>query len=338
MTTRITAILLAVFLAASAHAQIFPRIEKDDVKRRIASGAAQPDDEPTETKVEEKAADVDGAAALRRYNELLNGFLKDEKNERKAMTEHTDEFFTGVRDYYEGIFLLRMGYYKDAERKLKDVGISVRNEKDIATPELLRAVEEIKAGKAYYYRMIAVVMQKYAKFRTELEAEAAWADAAKEGMKVRHELSNLVDRGKVTDDDYTGEMTGWLLTGKVEWLKLYKAESNLQEHPENLNTWFFLVGATGIRQEDKLEYTTNFFKQRAALMVIKEFWSESAWVKGAVVDATLGYNRLQVGQFGQVLGFFEKQDYHTTLGAATLGKQREAITEGLKSIEALKNK
>jgi hypothetical protein len=338
MTKYITALLIATLLAASAHAQIFPRIEKDDVKKRIAGGAAQPEEEPTEPTPEENPADVDGAAALRRYNELLSGYLKEEKAQRKAMTKHTDELFAGVRDYYEGVFLLRMGFYKDAERKLKDVGVSVRNEKDIATPELLRAAEEIKAGKAYYYRMIAAVMLEYTGFKTEKDAEAAWKKAALEGIKVRDELSALVDRGKVSDDDYTQEMTAWLLTAHTEWLKLFKAEQNLQDHPENLNTWLFVVGATGIRQDDKIEYTPNFLKQRAALTVIKEFWPESLWVKSAVIDAGLGQNRLQVGQLDDIETFFEKQPYHSVLGAAGLQKQLDAVKDALRQVEALKNK
>jgi hypothetical protein len=329
---------LILMLAGCAHAQIFPRIEKDEVKKRIAGGVAQPEEEPTAPTVEDKPADVDGAAALRRYNELLNGYLKEERAQRKAMTKHTDELFAGVRDYFEGIFLLRMGFYRDAERKLKDVGVSVRNEKDISTPELLRAAEEIKAGKAYYYRMIASIMMKYTSFKTDKDAETAWSDAAKEGIKIRDELSTLVDRGKVADDDYTQEMTAWMLTARPEWLKLHKAERNLQEHPENLNTWLFVIGATGIRQEDKIEYTPNFLKQRAALIVLKEYWPESLWVKGAIADMGLGHTHLMTGQLDDVKPYFEKQAYHTAAGAATLQKQKDAVIEALRQMEALKNK
>ena len=337
MGTRILAIAITLLLAMSAHAQIFPRIEKDDVKKRIAGGA-QPDDEPQPTP-DAKPADVDGEKSLKRYNELLAGYLKDEKDQRKAMTKHTNEVFAGVRDYFEGVFLLRMGFYKDAERTLKDVGVKVGNEKDISTPELLKTADDIKAGKAFYYRMIAAIMMKYETFKTEKEAEAAWSEASKKGIEIRRELEGLVDRGKVAaDTDYIQEMTAWMLTAKREWLNLHKAEVNVQDHPENLNTWLFLVAATGIKQDDKREYTPHFLKQRAALTVIKEFWPDSAWMKGATIDAGLGQNHMSVGQLDEGDPYFEKQPYHGPVGVAYLAKQKEAILAYKKLIEALKNK
>jgi hypothetical protein len=335
---RILATTLILLIATAANAQVFPRIEKDDVKKRIAGASDQPEEEP-QPPVDEKPADVDGAKALKRYEELLAGYIKDEKNQRKAMTKHTDELHTSVRDYCEGVFLLRMGFYKDAERKLKDVGVNVRNEKEISTPELLKVTDDIKAGKAYYYRMIAVILMKYEPFKTEKEAEAAWSEASKEGIKIRRELELLVDRDKVAaDTDCIQEMTAWMLTARREWLNLHKAELNVEDHPENLNTWLFLVSATGIKQDDKREYTPNFLKQRAALHVIKEFWPDCGWVKGGVIDAGFGQNHFTVGQLDELDRFFEKQSYHTVLGAGFLAKQKEAITQGLKQVEALKNK
>jgi hypothetical protein len=330
------AVLIAL-LATTAHAQVFPRIEKDDVKKRIAGGASQPEDEPRPV-VEEKPADVDGDAALKRYEELLAGYLKEEKVQRKAMTRHTDEIFAGVRDYYEGLFLLRMGFYKDAARKLEDVGVNVRNEKEISTPELLKTADDIHAGKAFYYRMIAVIMMKYEKFETEKDAEAAWSEASKEGIKIRRELELLVSRDKVAaDTDYIQEMTAWMLTARREWLNLHKAETNVADHPENLNTWLFLIGVTGIKQEDKREYTPNFLKQRAALHLIKEFWPASAWMKGGAIDAGLAQNHLSVGQLDDIDQYLEQQPYHGTVGADFLAKQKAVIAEYRKQIEALKN-
>jgi hypothetical protein len=339
MSPRIPALIVVLCLYAGlAQAQVFPRIEKDEVKKRVAGGTEQPEEEP-QPAVDEKPAEVDGAKALKRYQELLAGYIKDEKSQRKAMTKHTDDLFAGVRDYYEGIFLLRMGFYKDAERKLKDVGVNVRNEKDISTPELLKASDDIKAGKVFYYRMIAVILMKYESFKTEKEAEAAWSEASKEGIKIRRELELLVDRGKVAaDSDCIQEMTAWMLTAKREWLNLHKAEFNVQDHPENLNSWLFLAGATGIKQEDKREYTPHFLKQRAALVVIREFWPASTWMKGGMVDAGLGNNYLTVGQLDDLESHYEQQPYHTALGAAFLAKQKEAVTEALKQVEALKNK
>jgi len=337
MITR--ALLVAAILGlcvTTAQAQVFPRIEKDDVKKRVASGSAEPEDQP-ETQPDEKPADVDGAKALARYNELLSGYLKDEKGQRKAMTRHTDQLHAGVRDYFEGVFLLRMGFYKDAERKLKDVGVSVRNEKDIGTPELLKAADDIKSGRAFYFRMIATIMQRFADFKTEQAAEDAWKEASRAGIEVRQELEKLVDRGKVSsEDNCTQEMTAWLLTARREWLNLYKAEKNLLEHPENQNTWLFLIAATGTKQEDKREYTPNFLKQRAALVVIKEFWPQSAWVKGGVVDAGLGQNHMATGQLDDIEKYFDKQPYHSVPGAVFLAKQREQMQEYLRQVEALK--
>lgn len=339
--TRLVLMLALLLFTATAQAQIFPRIEKEDVKKRIASGGAQPEERPEPEPADEEApAQVDGALVLKRYREILDGLQKDERGQKKAMTKHTDEVHESVRDYLEGIFLLRLGMYKEAERKLKDVGVSVRREGEIKTPELMKFSEEVKAGKAYYYRMMAVILREYGSFKTEAEAEAAWAKAAEEGGKVKRELEKLVDSGKVPGEtDVLRDMTAWLLTAKREWLNLHKAEQNVVEYPDNLNSWTFLVNNTGSKQNElQKEYTPNYLKQRAALQVIKEFWPKAPYVAGGVADVTLTLNHIGCGQLDGWEAFLEPRDYHNLAGKIVLKKARDNAKTYIDIIEALKNK
>lgn len=339
--SRLVMMLALVLFTAGMQAQIFPRIEKDEVKKRIATGGAQPEEKPEpEPAVEEKTEEVDGARVLRRYREILEGFEKDERGQRKALTKHTDEVHEGVRDYLEGIFLMRLGMYKEAERKLKDVGVTVRREGEIKTPELLKFSEEVRAGKAYYYRMMAVILREYGNFKSEAEAEAAWVKAAEEGGKVKRELEKLVDSGKVDGEtDVLREMTAWLLTARREWLNLHKAEQNIVAYPENQNSWTFLVNNTGSKQNElQKEYTPNYLKQRAAIMVIKEFWPQSPYVAGGVADVTLTLNHIGCGQLDGWDTYLEPRDYHNLAGKILLKKARDNAKTYIDIIEALKNK
>ena len=336
---RLCLMLTVCLFASAAFAQVFPRIEKADVKQRIATDGKQPDDvESTDDKPEDTAVAVDGPTVLRRYREILKGYV--DADERKAMTKHVNEVHVSVRDYLEGIYLLRLGMFKEAERKLKDVGHTVRKENEIGTPELLNLANEIKSGKAYYYRMMAVALQHYGEFKNEKEAQDEWADAAKDAGKVRRELEKLVDSNSITgSEDVPPMMTAWLLTARREWLNLYKAEKNIEEHPENVLSWQFLVGNTGSKQNDlKQEYTPNYLKQRAALQVMKEFWPKALYVTGAWADVTLTLNHLGCGQLDNWQDFLAEQDYHGPGGKALLKKSRENVETYIKVIEALKNK
>jgi hypothetical protein len=339
--SRLLLIVALGLFTAVAQAQVFPRIEKEDVKKRVASGGPQPEEKPEpEPAVEEPAAQLDGAQVLRRYREVLGGLVKDERGQKKAMTRHTDEVHESVRDYLEGIFLLRLGMYKEAERKLKDVGISVRREGEIKTPQLINFTEEVKAGKAYYYRMMAVILQKYDEFKTEKDAENAWGKAVEEGGKVKRELEKLVDSGRVSGEtDVLRDMTAWLLTAKREWLNLHKAEKNIAEYPENLNSWTFLVGNTGSKQNElQKEYTPHYLKQRAAIQVIKEFWPRAPYVAGGVADVTLALNHIGCGQLDGWEAHLEPKDYHNLAGKLVLKKARDNAKIYIDTIEALKNK
>ena len=337
--TRTLAILLVYLTTMPVFAQVFPRIEKTEVKQRIATGAKDIEDsDKPDTKPDDRAAPVDGDKVLKRYNEILAGYT--EREQKKLMTKHTQDLHISVRDYLEGIFLLRLGMYKDAGRKLDDVGYTIKRESEIATPELLKLTDEIKSGKAYYYRMMAVVLEHYKDFKDEKEAEAAWMSAAKDGTKVRRELERLVDTDKLTGSlDIVGDMTSWLITARREWLGLYKAERNINEHPESILTWQLLINSTGSKQNDmKQEYTPNYLKQRAALRVVKEFWPAANYVIGGWADVTLGLNHLGSGQIDDWQTYLEPKSYHTDGGKKVLiGAQ--AVAKGyMDVIEALKSK
>ncbi|MCA8912979.1 MAG: hypothetical protein KDB82_14865 [Planctomycetes bacterium] len=339
---RTFAVILVCLLAGSLSAQVFPRIEKKAVMSRITSGKPEP--EVKETPEPEDPVDkedvVDGEKALKRYNELLAGYARDERAQKKAFTKHTDEVHVSVRDYLEGIYLMRLGYYKDAERKLKDVGVNVRRESEISTPELIAASEEIKDGSSYYYRMIAVVMQEWDDFKDQEEAEEAWKKASTEGIKIRAELVKLVKEGKASSDsDVEKLMTGWLLAAKRQWVQTWRRETNIHEHPESSLSWQFFIASTGSRGNNmKEEYTPNYLKQRAALQVMKEFWPDSAYLKNGTCDATLAVNYLSTGQLDDVEPCLEVKEYHNFLGRTALQKGKKAYDDVKKLVKALQNK
>lgn len=338
---RTTSALLLMIFAASLHGQIFPRIEKEDVKKRIANGETgpQPEDvEPGDTDPE--PTKVDGDEVLKRYKEILDGFDKEERAQKKAMTKHVDELHPSVQDYLEGVFLLRLGFYEDAEEKLDGIGTTVRKETDLNTLELKALADEIKSGKALYFRMKAVVLQHYEGYDSDEEALQGWRMAATAGLEVRKELIELKNDGKLTGrQDVGGQITTWMLTARNEWLNLYKAEKATREEPGKLNSWLNLIGATGSKQNKlKDEYTPHYLKQRAALMVVKEFWPKSGYVTGAAADVTLAVNKVGCGQLDDWESHLEKQPYHTPGGLLVLEGGRKVAGDFKRIIDGLSKK
>ena len=334
-----TSALLLLLFAATLQAQIFPRIEKEDVKQRIASGSTEPEPEIEEPDKPEKPKEVDGATVLKRYNEILDGMLKEQRAQKKDMTKHVAELHPSVHDYLEGIFLLRMGFYEDADRKLKGVGTDVRNESELKNDTLKQMADDIKSGKAIFFRMKAVVLQNYQSYDTEADALEGWRKAAAAGVAVRKELNELKDADKLTGkQDISAQITAWLLTARIEWLDLYRAEKATRDEPGRINSWLDLISATGSKQNMlKDEYTPHFLKQRAALMVVKEFWPDSGYVKGAAADVTLAINKVGCGQLDEWESHLEKKEYHTPGGLIVLESGRKMAGEYNRAFEAMKN-
>lgn len=340
-TTTAIVVLLAALFASVSYAQVFPRIEKEDVKKRIATGSAEPEakDEP-EPEDPPKDTDVDGDKVLKRYNELLAEYLKDDRAQKKASTKHTDEMHVSVRAYFEGVFLLRMGMYKEAERKLKDVGVEVKRESEIKSDALQKQADEIKKGVAFFHRMIAVVMQHWDDFKTEEDAEAAWQKASKEGVDIRSDLEKLIKAGKASSDSNIVQyMTAWLLVAKRQWVQTWKHEQNIRKHPESQFSWQFFIASTGSRQNNmKEDYTPQYLKQRAALQVMREFFPHTNYVRGGNCDVTLAVNFLSVGQLDEVDDALTARDYHSIAGRAELLKARKIQEEFENGFIALQNK
>lgn len=331
-------ILIVCLLGSTLSAQIFPRIEKQDVKRRVATGATETDT-PETPDPEPETVVVDGEKALKRYDELLAAYVKEEYAQKKAMTKHVDDLHASVRDYLEGVFMLRLGMYKDAARKLDSVGLSVKRESEIKTGELLNIANEIKKGSAYYYRMVAVVMQEWGDFETEEEAIEAWKKASDEATEIRTELQKEIKAGRATSDSNIANlMTAWLLTAKRQWVQAWKYEQNVRKFPESPFTWQFFIASQGSRQNNmKDEYTPNYLKQRAALQVMKEFFPHTLYVSGGSCDTTLAINYLSTGQLDEIEACLKPQEYHSLLGRAALQKGRKAAEDYEAWIEKLKN-
>ncbi|MBZ0136972.1 MAG: hypothetical protein K8I27_11420 [Planctomycetes bacterium] len=333
---RSTCVLVLLLSAAALQGQIFPHIEKEDVKRRITTGKQDPEVEPEPAKPEA----LDGDKVLRRYNEILDGYIKEERAQKKAMTKHVNDLHVSAQAYLEGVFLLRLGFYEDADKQLDKVGTSVKRESEIKTDQLKQVSDDIKSGKAYYFRMKAAVLRGYTSFEDDDAAVAGWRDAAIEGKKVRDELEKLKDAGRLSgEQDVLKLMTTWMLSARIEWMSLYRLEKKTRDEPANINAWLQLITATGSKQ-NKLgdEYTPHYLKQRAAIEVVKEFWGTSDYVRGGAADVTLALNAIGCGQLDDWETHLERKDYHSTAGVIVLEGGRKMAGDYKRAIDGLMNK
>lgn len=333
----ILAALACLALCAPLCAQVFPRIEKESVQKRIAGTPAEK--EPDNPLPDTPADAVDGEAVLKRYNELLSAMVAAKKDQLKASTRWTDQAHESARKYLEARALLRLGFYDDAARSYDSVGYTVKKEGEVKTQELRNIVNEIKSGKAYYFRMIAVVMQEYRSFKDDAELDAAWERALKEAEKVRKELQTAIDRKRV--DEVGGpltirEMDGWKIAAKNYWRALWTAERNVTEKADNMNSWVALVNAAGPRDLRAAEdHAPHYLKRRAAALVIRQFWPSAPYVKGGFADMVLAQSHLGVFQCDDYGQYLQPQDYHNLAGRALLSearKQGDALVEVIRKL------
>lgn len=335
----ILAAIACLALCAPLCAQVFPRIEKDSVQKRIAGAPVEKENENPTPETPTDA--VDAEAVLKRYNELLSAMVAGKKDQIKSSTRWTDQAHESVRKYLEARALLKMGFYDDAARAFDAVGHTVKKEGEIKTQELRNLATEIKTGKAYYFRMIAVMMQEYRNFKNDEEFNAAWEKGLKEADKVRKELQTAVDRKRV--DEVGGpliirEMTGWQVSGKNYWRALWIAEKNLAEKADNMNSWVALVNATGPRDLKGAEdQTPHFLKRRAAALVLRQFWPNAPYVKGGFADVTAASTHLGVYQCDEHAQYLVAQDYHNLAGRALLGEVRKQCDAVVEIITKLRN-
>ncbi|MBK8205744.1 MAG: hypothetical protein IPK87_03000 [Planctomycetes bacterium] len=336
--TCIAVLLGLVWFAAPVASQIFPRIEKEEVQRRIQSGR---DDTPEEVETPDKpvapAKTVDGDKALRRFNELIAEYAKDEKAIWEASERHTSTLHVSVRDYIEASILLRMGRYKEADKRFKAIGSSVKKEDEAPSRECRNLINEIKAGRGYYLRMIAVVMDFWKEFDTEEQMLAAWDKAYRDGDKIVQEARKAIDKKKIENgENLPQQMTSWLLNGRIYWINLWTAQQNVRKLPANVNSWKQLISATGGREGKSEEYTPMYLTQRAALEVAREFFQHDELVMGGTADKALGWNHLALGHLDGWPAFFEPKPYHTPGGRISLAAGKILAEGWMKIMEALK--
>lgn len=335
----LAAVAACLVLASPVAAQVFPRIEKDAVQKRIAG---VPQEKEAETPGPEASPDaVDGEIVLRRYNELLNGYMAGKRDQMKSTTRWTDTVHESSRKYLEGRAQLRLGFYEDAAKTFDGIGHTVKKEGEIKTQELRNLAAEIKSGKAYYFRMIAVMMQEYRNFKDDAELEAAWTKASKEADKVRKELQTAIDRRRV--DEVGGpltirEMDGWKIAGKGYWRTLWTAERNVAEKADNMNSWVSLINATGPRDmRNSEDQTPHFLKRRAAAIVVRQFWPGAPYVKGGFADMAAAASHLGTFQCDDHTQYLQPQDYHNLAGRTLLAEVRKQGDTLIELIGKLRN-
>lgn len=332
------AIAVALALAGPLCAQIFPGIEREDVLKRAPGGAQEaPQEKPAAGE-----SKIDGPAVLKRYEDLLTGYTNAKSEQKKAYSPFTDKVHDSVRKYAEAMAMLRLGYYEDAAKAFDGVGYTVKKDADIkGPPELRKVADDIKNGRALYFRMIAVVMQEYRQMNDpESELGPAWAAARKKGEAVIKDCQGLVDRKRIDQQAGTTtvrQMEGWLGTAMGQWRRMIEAENRTRQNPHEMEGWVALINATGTPASITGEVEAAWLlKRRAAARVLKKFWPAAERVVDGTADialATSHYSAFQFDDYGQYL---VAQEYHTAAGKAALDDFLAAAQKHLETLHKLK--
>lgn len=307
-------LMLLALLSPCLAAQIFPHIEKPDVQRRAGVQPSEAPKPPAAAPVEETIPDSE--AAHERFSELLEKFSRDNAVFRDIQAKQLSRIHPSIRDYITGIILLRLGQYNDAERRLRAVGHSVTREGETQPEAVQQEITRIRRGDAYLYRIAAATMRHWT---TEDDAvERALQRAQRDAEGIIRELRNHAQAGRILDGDaILNAANNWLEAMPERWAARRTAEVEARHNLGEALAWRELAAATsGERPSDT--FTPNYLMQRAALMVLKEFWPDDPQVTGGFADLELGRNHQLALQLDEWEAFFEPQPYHSEGGERTL--------------------
>lgn len=301
---RPVALLLALLLAAPLCAQVFPKVDKDKVAEDIdrAKKGDQPTPETPKDPLKDPPKDppkaVDGQAALKRFTELRDALRKQENSESRESAKVLDQYQPICREYFAAHALLKGGYYKEASRAFKKLGIPTDDETKELRGEALARAKELQSGRHYYYRMIADVMAKY-EFKTDDgDYERMWTGAEKAGQAVVKDLQGAISRKQI--DETTGGITvrrleNWLKEEHAKWDELRNAEKALNENPGDISNWTRLLTAVSARERE--DATPDYATARPILTVLKEFWAHDSMVRRGNIDVGLAFIHTALFQF-----------------------------------------
>lgn len=335
--TRILTLLAITAMCATLTAQSFPHLEKKKVKSAVGAAASSKPDETGPEVI--KPDDVDGVEVLAKYEELLAVYLKDKKGQEAMFEVNTQGVVDALRDYLEGQALLRLGFYKDAKKKFDDVGHTVKDYNELKGLAQKNIADEILNGGAYYFEIVATVMEHYEYFETTEDLDVAWKKADRDAYKIIKELTKHIKRKKIEQtagNQLVIEIKNWLLQQKGNWRVLWAAERACKKYPENINSWLMLAGCTASKGTVRLkEKTPAHLKQRAALDVIKKFWVTNNFVMAGQADELYGLNHLGALQFDEALNALNEKSYHTRAGKSTLSFARKKVNRFIRMAETL---
>ncbi|MDC1143080.1 hypothetical protein OAU50_08310 [Planctomycetota bacterium] len=338
---RILSMLAVTACCTAVAAQSFPHLEITKVRRAVGAAESATSKTPNpgvKTPEVIKPEDVDGAKVKVLYDELLTAYMKDKKDQVSLYEVETKDIVDPFRDYLESLNLLRLGFYKDAAKGFEDVGYEVKNYDDLNGQIQTNMADEIMGGKAYYYQVVAVVMEEYETFESIDELESGWKKADREAGKIIKDLKKVIKRKKIDatiGDRLVIDIQNWLLEEKSSWRVMWSAEMACQKYPENFSSWQSLVNCTGSKRSARLkESTPAYLKQRAAIEVIKKFWVTNAWVMDGSADQTLALNFAGCLQIEDADAALEEQPYHTRDGK----KKLRFVANSMRTVKAILKK
>jgi hypothetical protein len=341
--SRLLMILLTALCSVAAHAQIFPHLEIGEIQRRIQQGDTTPDPgtQPDKPDVPDKPETpvVDRTKAYDRYQQLVRQYKAEERAIRTESVSYAESLHESVRGYLEGLFLLRMGFYSEAETRLMRVGHRVTSDRDITSEGGRAIIAEIKAGKAYFHAAIAASMSSWADFDSADDLNTAW-DRAWEQVTRRplRSFENARNRNQLEDfEDVNRLFASLRINGRSHWRARWNAEREVRQTPISAAAWQQLASSLGpgegLGREDM---TPNYLLQRAALTVLTELFQDAEFVVGGRADIARGFNYLGIGQIKDYTRHFAPKPYHAgdagtrLLMARGLADRLVEVLEGLK--------
>lgn len=317
------AFIIAVLGApAFVHAQIFPQYDKAKIKRAIESNSKEagntvekedPDKTPDTTP---EKIERDHKTVLERYDELMDEYESDKRKQFKWIEETTDQFHKNIRDYKKAEALLRLGYYSEASRMFDDVGHTVRDSERTRKESnaIRKVVDEIESGKAFYWQMIAEVMNEYKYFDSDEDFEDAWKDANKKGRKVVSEFRSLLTKGKI-ENIAAGRtmlfaMERWMNNEKTHWRSLYRAEKTFRKDATDSTAIINLIAASEFNPR-KEAVTPNALRARALATIAVEFFKDNQYVRDGTCDLVIATSYFVPFQLSQYRKYLVGRSYHT---------------------------
>ncbi|MCC6572920.1 MAG: hypothetical protein IT462_03930 [Planctomycetes bacterium] len=285
------ALLICLLIAAPAlSAQVFPKVDADEIKRALENAKIPPDTPVVETPEPTVDPKTPTSNAYKKYLDFRKALLGKKSVEKGDVNKSVDQMPAAIEVYLRAKAYLALGFYKDAGAEASRIKMPINDPMTSFNPVQEAVITEINNGGPWRLRVVAEVWEGYGDYETEDLLQSNWEKAKKEAQKIIVKFEEFVSMGGMGEQAgalVKRGMQNWLDNSYTHWKALWNAHRACKERGDEIAVWDTLIALTGPDRNYQNDDSPNYINARAAMMAVKECFSDLRRVKDGGMDLAI---------------------------------------------------